>query len=126
VEPLTILGDASTRQLAGVAGVSEVDARRFRMLIDFDGALPHAEDEWEGRQLAVGEAVIEVGGPVQRCAGTTRNPVTGAVDLRTLALIGEYRGRQDSVFGMGFNFGRYARTVRPGSIAVGDDIHLLA
>ena len=49
----------------------------------------------------------------------------GEVDLRTLTLIGDYRGRQDSVFGMGFNFGVYARCVTPGTISVGDELTLV-
>ena len=125
VEPLTLLGDASTRRLAEQAGVAEVDSRRFRMLIEFDGAAAHAEDGWLGRHLQIGTVVAEVGGPVQRCAGTTRNPVSGDVDLRTLQLIGDYRGRQDSVFGMGFNFGVYATVVTEGRIRVGDTLTLL-
>jgi uncharacterized protein YcbX len=125
VEPLTLLGDASTRRLAEQAGLDRVDARRFRMLIDFDGAEPHAEDGWLGQRVAIGTAVIEVGGPVQRCAGTTRHPESGAVDLRTLTLIGDYRGRQDSIFGAGFNFGVYARTIVPGRIDVGDHLELV-
>jgi uncharacterized protein YcbX len=124
VEPLTLLGDASTAELARQAGLVDVDARRFRMLIDFDGARPHEEDSWQGRWLRMGETVVEVGGPVQRCAGTTRHPVTGEIDLKTLALIGDYRGRQDSIFGLGFNFGVYARTVVPGRINVGDEVVL--
>jgi uncharacterized protein YcbX len=124
VEPLTLLGTASTAELARTAGLEAVDARRFRMLIDFDGALPHEEDTWLGRWLRIGETVVEVGGPVQRCAGTTRHPVSGEVDLKTLALIGDYRGRQDSIFGLGFNFGVYARTVVPGRISVGDELVL--
>lgn len=124
VEPLSLLGDASTAELASRAGVDAVDARRFRMLIEFSGTRPHEEDEWAGRWLRIGETVIEVGGPVQRCAGTTRNPVSGEVDLKTLALIGDYRGRQESIFGLGFNFGVYARTVVPGRIRVGDPVRL--
>ena len=60
-----------------------------------------------------------------RCAGTTRNPDSGHVDLKTLALIGDYRGRQDSIFGMGFNFGVYASVVTKGRISVGDAVELL-
>lgn len=107
------------------AGVDHVDSRRFRMLVEFDGATPHAEDDWRGRRISVGSVVAEVGGPVQRCAGTTRNPQSGEVDLRTLQLIGDYRGRQDSVFGMGFNFGVYATVVTEGCIRVGDELVLL-
>lgn len=124
VEPLTLLGDASTRRLAEQAGVTDVDSRRFRMLIEFDGATPHAEDDWRGRRISLGTVVAEVGGPVQRCAGTTRNPETGGVDLRTLQLIGDYRGRQESVFGRGFNFGVYATVVTEGRIRVGDALVL--
>lgn len=121
IEPLSLLGVGSLERLSRQAG-SPVDARRFRMLIEFDGGEAHIEDTWDGREIAIGDAVIIGGGPVQRCAGTTRNPDTGAVDLKTLALIGDYRGRQDSVFGMGFNFGVYARCTVPGEIRVGDEV----
>jgi uncharacterized protein YcbX len=121
VEPLSLLGQGSLDQLSHVAGVP-VDARRFRMLIEFDGGLPHVEDTWVGQRIQIGGATLVGGGPVQRCAGTTRNPLTGVVDLKTLSIIGEYRGRQDSVFGSGFNFGTYARCVVPGEIRVGDDV----
>lgn len=121
VEPLTLIGQGSIDRLSEVAGVP-VDARRFRMLIEFDGGEAHIEDTWLGRTIQIGDATLVGGGPVQRCAGTTRNPDTGRVDLKTLALIGEYRGRQDSVFGMGFNFGVYARCAVPGEIRVGDDV----
>lgn len=124
VEPLSLLGSASTEALGAQAGEA-VDARRFRMLIEFSSDVPHIEDTWQGHGLRVGEAVLEVGGPVQRCAGTTRNPDSGAVDLRTLQFIGDYRGRQDSVFGPGFNFGVYARCRVPGTIRVGDPVEPL-
>ena len=121
VEPLSLLGSASVDALSRQAG-EPVDARRFRMLIEVDGGEPHVEDTWEGRRIAIGDTVLIGGGPVQRCAGTTRNPDTGSVDLKTLTLIGAYRGRHDSVFGTGFNFGTYARCIVPGQIRVGDDV----
>jgi uncharacterized protein len=126
VEPLTLLGEASVARLAEQADSADIDSRRFRMLVEFDGAAAHAEDRWDGELIQIGTVVARVGGPVQRCAGTTRNPVTGEVDLRTLALIGDYRGRQDSIFGPGFNFGVYATVVTPGRIRVGDSLDLLA
>lgn len=121
VEPLTLLGVGSIDRLSDQAG-DPVDSRRFRMLIEFEGGEPHIEDSWDGREIAIGDAVLVGGGPVQRCAGTTRHPDTGTVDLKTLALIGDYRGRQGSVFGMGFNFGVYARCTVPGEIRVGDEL----
>jgi uncharacterized protein YcbX len=125
VEPLTLLGTASTARLSQQAHSTDVDSRRFRMLIEFDGAAPHAEDRWLGQRLQIGTMTAEVGGPVQRCAGTTRHPDSGTVDLKTLALIGDYRGRQDSIFGPGFNFGVYATVVTPGSVSVGDVLELI-
>jgi uncharacterized protein len=121
VEPLTLLGQGSIDRLSEVAG-QPVDARRFRMLIEFDDGEPHIEDTWLGKSIQIGDATLVGGGPVQRCAGTTRHPDTGVIDLKTLSLIGEYRGRQDSVFGPGFNFGVYARCIVPGEIRVGDDV----
>lgn len=120
VHPATLLGAGSVSELARRAGLSDVDARRFRMLIEFTGGDPHIEDSWEGKLLQVGDALLRGGGPVQRCAATTRNPDSGSVDLKTLRLIMGYRGRQGSVFGLGANFGVYAEVVEPGTISVGD------
>ena len=72
--------------------------------------------------LRLGDVVARVGGPVKRCAATTRHPDTGVINLQTLRMIGAYRGRQQSAFGLGFNFGVYADVVTPGSIRVGDVI----
>ena len=126
VEPLSLLGEASTAALSAAAGLDDVDGRRFRMLVEFDGAEAHDEDHWNGRYLQVGHTVLEVGGPVQRCVATTRNPDTGEIDLKTLTIIGGYRGRQESKFGLGFNFGVYARCVTPGVIRLGDPLTLLS
>ncbi|HKE67864.1 MAG TPA: MOSC N-terminal beta barrel domain-containing protein [Nocardioidaceae bacterium] len=124
VQPATLLGTGSVAELARHAGVPEVDSRRFRMLIEFSSSEPHVEDSWDGELLQVGDALLRSGGPVQRCAATTRNPDSGSVDLQTLRLIMGYRGRQDSVFGPGANFGVYADVVEPGTISVGDCIRL--
>src|SRR5262245_1379047 len=124
VQPATLLGTGSVAELARHAGVPEVDSRRFRMLIEFSSSEPHVEDSWDGELLQVGDALLRAGGPVQRCAATTRNPDSGSVDLQTLRLIMGYRGRQDSVCGPGPNFGVYADIVEPGTISVGDCIRL--
>ncbi|WP_141013530.1 MOSC domain-containing protein [Nocardioides sambongensis] len=120
VAPVTLLGSASVRELADRAGLDGVDARRFRMLIDFSSEDPHVEDGWDGRRLRVGGAVLSCEGPVKRCAATTRHPDSGESDLQTLRLIKGYRGRQPSILGLGANFGIYARVIEAGPIAVGD------
>lgn len=126
VQPVTLLGTGSVDELARRSGLPHVDPRRFRMLIQFEGGDPHAEDSWDGCRLEVGGAVLRAGGPVKRCAATTRHPDTGSVDLQTLRLITDYRGRQESEFGAGAHFGVYASVLEPGTITVGDTVEVAA
>ena len=126
VAGLTLLGLSSVEALAAANEAGSVDARRFRMNVEISGAAPNDEDLWSGRELRLGAAVVRVGGPVKRCAATTRNPDTGVVDLQTLRMIGTYRGRQETAeFGRGFYFGVYADVVTPGRVQVGDEVALI-
>jgi MOSC domain-containing protein len=125
VHPATIVGTSSLAELARRSGLDTVDGRRFRMLVEFSGGEPHVEDSWGGTLLRVGSAVLRGGGPVKRCAATTRNPDSGAVDLQTLRLITAYRGRRDSVLGVGATFGLYGDVLEPGTISVGDRLHVV-
>jgi uncharacterized protein len=121
-EPVTLVSDGSLARLAHEAGRESVDGRRFRMLFELAGCDAHEEDGWEGRQLEVGDAMLEVGGPVDRCAVTTRDPDTGERDLDTLRLIKSYRGQR--VSDGAILFGVYARVTRPGVVRVGDPVRL--
>ena len=120
VHALTLLGDASVAELADRSALVSVDGRRFRMSIGFDGAPAHAEDGWAGSGFRVGTALLRVGGPVPRCAATTRNPDAGDADLKTLHLIKSYRGVTVGELGRGIHFGVYADVIEPGIIRVGD------
>jgi uncharacterized protein YcbX len=123
VAGVTLLGTASTAALAASNDAPEVDGRRFRMNIEIAGAEPHDEDTWAGRELQIGEAVLRGGGPVLRCAATTRDPDTGVVDLQTLRMIRTARGRMSTPqFGDGFYFGVYAEVVTPGRVHIGDEV----
>jgi uncharacterized protein YcbX len=120
--PVTLLSDASVERLGLEAGRA-VDARRFRMLFGLVGCETHEEDGWQGRLLRVGEAVLRVGGPVERCAVTTRDPETGETDLDTVRLIAGYRGRGP---GEAVHFGVYASVEQPGAVRLGDRLEVLA
>ncbi|EXG81603.1 putative Fe-S protein [Cryptosporangium arvum DSM 44712] len=122
VHALTLLGEASVGELASRAGVAPVDSRRFRMSVEFAGGAPHAEDGWAGAEFRAGSVVLRVGGPVPRCAATTRDPDGGATDLKTLHLIKGYRGVTVGELGRGIHFGVYADVVEPGEIRVGDEL----
>ena len=118
VEPVTIVSSASVARLSREAG-REVDARRFRPLFELDGCSEHEEDTWEGRHVRLGNALVEIGEPVVRCAVTTRDPDTGERDLDTLRLIKSYRGQgpDGEIW-----FARYGRVVEPGRVRVGDPV----
>jgi uncharacterized protein YcbX len=116
--PVTLVSDGSLARLAREAGRDAIDARRFRMLFQLDGCDAHEEDTWEGRTFAAGSAVLRVGGPVDRCAVTTRDPETGERDLDTLRLLKDYRGQRESDGAV--LFGVYAYVERPGVVRVGD------
>jgi uncharacterized protein YcbX len=119
--PVTFLSEASVARLGEEAG-TDVDGRRFRLLFTLAGCEPHEEDGWAGRSVAVGEAVVRVAEPVDRCAVTTRNPDTGKRDLDTLALIKGYRGMPRGTI----DFGMLAAVERPGRVRVGDAVELIA
>ena len=99
-----------------------LDGRRFRMLVHLAGCEPHEEDGWDGRLLSLGEAVVRVGGPVPRCATTTRDPETGERDFDTLRAIKAYRGLRERKH---IDFGVYADVVEPGRVRVGDPAELI-
>jgi len=117
-DPVTLVSDGSLDRLARQAGTDEIDSRRFRMLFELTGCEAHEEDTWDGRQFAVGGAVVRVGGPVDRCAVTTRDPDTGERDLDTLRLIKSYRGQRESDGAI--LFGVYGSVLQPGRVRVGD------
>jgi uncharacterized protein YcbX len=120
--PTSLISDGSLRELAAHAGVDWVDGRRFRMLINLEGAQAHEEDGWIGRQIGIGEAVLHVTKPDGRCAMTTHDPDTGEPDLDTVRTIISYRGLRE---GKHADLGVLADVVRPGRIRVGDEVTLL-
>ena len=118
VQPVTLVSNGSVARLSREAGM-EVDDRRFRMLFSLGGCGEHEEDAWAGRLVRAGEALLRVGGPVDRCAATSRHPETGERDLDTLRLIRSYRVVRD---GEAIDFGVYATVEQPGHVRVGDPV----
>jgi len=117
---VSLISRASLERLAQAAGETEIDARRFRMLIEVDGLDAHEEDGWVGHVVQVGEAEIRFRGHVGRCLVTSRDPDTGQVTLPTLDILGEYRK------GLGTTeplpFGIYGEVVKEGFVRVGDAV----
>ena len=118
---VTLVTTSALAAIAGAAGCDgPLDGRRFRMLLGVDGLPAHAEDAWLGRQVRVGEAVIEPLGHVGRCTITSQDPDTGVRDVDTLSAIRSYRAEVEATEPL--PFGVHGRVVAPGSIRLGDPV----
>jgi uncharacterized protein len=85
------------------------DRRRFRANVVLDGA---GEDGLQGREVALGGALLRIGGPVPRCVMTTR-PQPGGIGRDTSVLKTIHRQR-DGLLAV------RAAVVEPGTVRVGD------
>ncbi|MFL5680477.1 MAG: MOSC domain-containing protein [Chloroflexota bacterium] len=117
----TIVTDGSLARLAQELGTDALDSRRFRMLIELEGAEAHEEDSWLGRTIELGETLLRISAPVPRCAITTQDPTRGVRDFDTLHAIKSYRGLRE---GKKLDFGVWGEVERPGRIRVGDEVRL--
>jgi MOSC domain-containing protein len=123
---VSLASEASLEELARQSGQAAVDGRRFRMLFEITGVGPHEEDEWAGRRIRIGDAVVRLRGAVDRCAITTQNPDTGEPDLDTLRALGSYRPRVDPESGKThMPFGVYGDVVQAGVVRIGDPVDVV-
>jgi uncharacterized protein len=72
-----------------------------------------SERDWVGRELRAGEVVLRAIKPCERCAVTTIDPETAAVDPDVLRRVNADFG---GVMGV------YSAVGRTGTIAVGDEV----
>jgi uncharacterized protein YcbX len=121
--PLSLLTSTSMEALGKLAPASSIDSRRFRQNIIVAGAPSldgFAEFAWAGCRLRIGSpdagVEMQVVAAIPRCAMVTLEQADLAKDrtiLRTLV--------QET----GMNLGIYLNVLRPGVIAVGDEVELL-
>ena len=115
---VSLVSIASLERLAAELAVTDLDARRFRMLFEVAGVEAHEEDGWVGRRISIGEAVVRLHALVGRCAVTTQDPDSGASDLDTLRALGAYRADVPSEEPL--PFGVWGSVETPGVVRVGD------
>jgi uncharacterized protein len=103
---ILLLTDGSVAQLG-------YDRRRFRPNIYIEGAAGPVELGWIGSRVRIGELVLRVDDPCERCVITTIDPETVAVDLDVLK-----RTRAE----LGGMMGVYCTVVEPATVTVGDRV----
>lgn len=117
--PLLLLSRSALRTLAAAAPDSSFDRRRFRANLLFDSdARGFPEDDWVGKRVRLGEAVLEIAMRCPRCVATTHAQQHDDLPkdpkiMRTL--VREHGG----------DLGVYARVMEPGRVAVGDRADVL-
>jgi len=112
---ILVINAASLRALAAEYGTF-VNPLRFRpnFVVDSADLKPFAEEAWDGHDIAVGDALLRVQYPCDRCVLTTIDPETLVTDPSFLRLVVEKHGGR---------FGMYCSVVRSGSVALGDEWH---
>jgi ferredoxin-NADP reductase/uncharacterized protein YcbX len=112
---VSILNANSVAQLSDAAG-QYVDPARFRgnlLLAD----LPAWEElQWPGHRIQIGDTVLEVLRPIDRCIATSVHPTMGEVDMNVPALLARHTGH---VF-----CGVYAKVTTAGHIKAGDKVRV--
>jgi uncharacterized protein YcbX len=117
---LVVQSTASLRALSEALPASVIDVRRFRpsLLVDTGDDAGHPELGWAGRRAQLGEAEIEFVGACPRCVMVTRRIDDGVPEDRSVL--------RHVVRDLGQCVGQYARVVRPGAIAVGDEVRFVS
>lgn len=119
VHPLLVMTTSALRSLEEALPDSTVDVRRFRpsFVVDTGDAEGHPERDWIGRQLRIGDAVVQVEGGCPRCVMVTRRIDDDLPQDRTIL--------RHIVRELGQDVGVYATVVTPGRLAAGDEATLL-
>jgi hypothetical protein len=121
---VSLISSASIERLAQAAQAARpIDARRFRMLFEIDGTAAHEEDQWLGRPLRIGAALVTLRGHVGRCVVTKRDPESGVSDLDTLNALASYRGEAATTEPLAC--GVYGTVLQAGTVRIGDAVELI-
>ncbi len=113
---VSLVTTASLADLSERAGADVPDVQ-LRATFTIETDTPYVEDGWAGRRIALGEAEVEVRGPIPRCVVIDLDPETGARRTYALSALADYRRRESDVY-----FGVDAVVTRPGRVTVGDPV----
>lgn len=112
---LHLVNLATVRDLSKIME-TDLDPRRFRANVYFDGVEPWAELNWIGRTLRLGTALLEIFEPTNRCDAVNVNPATAQRDAAIPPTLKRRFGHVD--------LGVYARVIAAGDVKPGDSLTL--
>jgi uncharacterized protein YcbX len=126
VAPITILTTAALAAMSALHPDGAWSPARFRsnLLVDIEGD-EIVENGWTGRQVAVGNVVLEVTFPSPRCVMTTLPQLDLPRDRKILQTIARSNQQEFAGLGEWACLGVYATVITPGSVSVGDTVTLL-
>jgi uncharacterized protein YcbX len=115
--PLLILSESSMATMQAGDDQSNFDIRRFRpnLLISVDEE-GFPEDQWAGREAALGSARLKLDRVCPRCVMTTHGFDNLPKDPRIMRHLVQENGG---------NLGLYASVIEPGEVSVGDSLELI-
>jgi uncharacterized protein YcbX len=115
-ESVLLITDASLRKLEQLWG-KPLDQRRFRanIVIALLEETPFIEQQWVGRKLQIGDAILQIKLECERCTMVTLDPDHIIKDATLLEKLIKERKQ---------NFGVYAAVVKPGWTSQGDAVYL--
>ena len=115
--PVSLLAESWLDAVSAAVGY-RVEPQRFRPNFLMRSAAGFDDDEpaLVGRRLQLGDAILRVRCPIERCVVVNYNPDGGDTDPRVLRYLGQHRNA---------SMGIYCDVERPGSANVGDDVVLL-
>lgn len=113
---VSLLNLASVRTIGAAAGRATFDPIRFRANIGIEGLPPWGEFDLVGKEIGIGEVVLRISKPTERCAATHVDPKAGVRDLNVMGLLEREYGHM--------NCGVYAEIVRGGKIRTGDPLEI--
>jgi uncharacterized protein len=111
---LSIIDLASVAAIAKVADRAKIDPLRFRANVYVEGLGAWGEFDFLGKQMQLGQAVVEITKRIDRCAATDVDPATGIRDLRMVDLLERAFSHHDC--------GVYARIIKSGMVKPGDQL----
>lgn len=113
---VSLINLASWRDFEAQVGARR-HRRRFRANVWFSGAPAWSENDWVGKTLQLGGAVLRVTKRIARCPATEVNPLTGERDADPVAELRALYGHVD--------LGVHAEVIEGGKFAVGDGLEVL-